>query len=419
MSEYPFDNNNFENNENQVNNTEPAGYVFDPDRYADYEQVTPPQKKKSKGALVFVSVMLIAFIVGGIAIGAPFFKNDENDGSANKPGTSQNGDIVLQDRPDDDNVISADGKLTTEQVAEQVSPSVVGILCYSSYNTVDASSSGSGIIMSKDGYIVTNAHVVEGAVGISVKMEDGTEYTAKLIGADSKTDLAVVKIEGENFQFAQFGNSDQLKRGEMVVAIGNPGGMDLYGSVTVGYVSGLNRTLDSGDAYSLSLIQTDAAINPGNSGGALVNMYGQVIGINSAKIAATEYEGIGFAISINDAKPIIESLIENGYVKNRVKLGITVTELTETLANMNNVPKGLYIRGVVRGGSMDGTGAMVGDIITHINGQRVETYNDLQAELVKHTPGEQISVTLYRRLSSTTNKTLDVTVTLQEDTGIN
>lgn len=417
MSEYPFDNNN--NNENQSGNTESSGYVFDPDRYADYEQVIQPQKKKSKGALVFVSVMLVAFIAGGIAIGAPYFKAGDSDGDTNKPGTSQNGDIVLQDRPDDDNVIPADGKLSTEQVAEQVSPSVVGILCYSSYNTVDASSSGSGIIMSKDGYIVTNAHVVENAVGISVKMEDGTEYTAKLIGADSKTDLAVVKIEGENFQFAKFGNSDQLKRGEMVVAIGNPGGMNLYGSVTVGYVSGLNRTLDKGDVYSLSLIQTDAAINPGNSGGALVNMYGQVIGINSSKIAATEFEGIGFAISINDAKPIIESLIENGYVKNRVKLGITVTELTETLANMNNVPKGLYIRGVVRGGSMDGTGAMVGDIITHINGQRVETYNDLQAELVKHNPGDQISVTLYRRLSSTTNKTLDVTVVLQEDTGVN
>jgi len=417
MSDY----NNFNDFDSKDDNQN-EGYVFDPEQYSDYTSPAPsPKKKKSKGPIVFISVMLVAFIAGGIAIGAPYL----NRGDSGTPDIGQSdkndpdSDIVLQDRPDDsnDDVVTQDGKLTTEQVAEQVSPSVVGILCYSSYNTVTPSSSGSGIIMSKDGYIVTNAHVVKDAVGISVRLEDGTEYTAKLVGSDSKTDLAVIKIDGTNFDFAEFGNSDQLKRGEMVVAIGNPGGMDLYGSVTVGYVSGLNRILDESDAYSLHLIQTDAAINPGNSGGALVNMYGQVVGINSSKIAATEYEGIGFAISINDAKPIIESLIENGYVKNRVKLGITVTELTDTLANMNNVPKGLYIRSVIKGGSMDGTGAMVGDIITHINGNRVESYNDLQNELKKHTPGEQVNVTLYRRLSTTTNRTVDVTVTLQEDTG--
>lgn len=393
-------------------------YVFDHNKYgASFSGGMPPvspkpPKNKKKGGIVLAIILCSVIGVSAIAIGVTsLVKNNITTGDSEGSG------IVLQDRPEDDTVTNTTDKMSTEQVAEKVKSSVVGILSYGSYNTVDPSSSGSGIIISKDGYIVTNAHVVDGAVGISVLLEDGTEKTAKLIGQDTKTDLAVIKIEGENYAFAEFGNSDQLKVGETVVAIGNPGGMTLYGSITQGIVSGLNRVLNSSDVYSLHCIQTDAAINPGNSGGALVNLYGQVIGINSSKIAATEFEGIGFAISINDAKPIIETLIANGYVKDRVKLGVAVTEITETLAGMNNVPQGLYIRQINEGGSMDGSGAQVGDIITHINGQRINDFTQLQTQLAAMKPGQKVSVTLYRRLSSTTNTTLDVNITMQEDTG--
>ena len=177
---------------------------------------------------------------------------------------------------------------------------------------------GSGIIFSEDGYIVTNAHVVDGATSLKAILSDGTTYEAELVGSDTLTDLAVLKIDATGLQAAEFGSSEDLRVADQVMAIGNPGGYQLNSSVTIGYVSALNRAIsNSSTGYTMEYIQTDAAINPGNSGGALVNQYGQVVGINSAKISATGYEGLGFAIPAETAQPVISDLIEYGYVKDR------------------------------------------------------------------------------------------------------
>lgn len=231
----------------------------------------------------------------------------------------------------------------------------MAITTYVNYQNYQAEGMGSGIIIREDGYIVTNAHVVEGAKGITVQLGDGTSYEGRLVGSDSKTDLAVVKVDAENLPAATFGNSDQVKMGEKVLAIGNPQSMDFAGSVTQGIVSGLNRQITAGGqngttvTHYTNLIQTDAAINPGNSGGALVNEYGQVIGINSAKVIATGAEGMGFAIPSNEVKPIVDDLIAYGRVTGRVRLGIYATEVDEVLARLNHVAH-RPLRAVDRGG---------------------------------------------------------------------
>ena len=216
-----------------------------------------------------------------------------------------------------DNTVSNDGTLTTAQINEKVAPSVVGIVQYQS-NYFEPTGEGSGIILSEDGYIATNAHVIEDADTLEVVLSDGTTYKGTVVGYDSKTDLAVVKIDATGLTPAELGVSSELKVGEKAIAIGNPGGLTYAGSVSEGIISGLNRSLRaSTDGYTMNFIQTDAAINPGNSGGALVNEFGQVVGINSQKISGDGYEGIGFAIPIDEALPILEDLMSYGRVTGR------------------------------------------------------------------------------------------------------
>ncbi len=218
--------------------------------------------------------------------------------------------------------VDESGKFTVEGLAEVVKPQIVEIITYEKINDSEPKGSGSGKIISENGYIVTNTHVLDGKKKIIVNTYDGKSYQAEISGRDAKTDIAVIKIDAMGLVPAQFGNSDEVVQGEAVVAIGNPAG--LTGSITEGIVSGLNRKIRSASTgFEMDCIQTDAAISPGNSGGALVNMYGQVIGITSSKYATTTTEGLGFAITINEAKPIIEELISLGYVSGRVKIGIT------------------------------------------------------------------------------------------------
>ncbi|HIU30653.1 MAG TPA: trypsin-like peptidase domain-containing protein, partial [Candidatus Caccousia avistercoris] len=296
-------------------------------QYGENQAPQPPQKPKkekkpmSRGKKLAVKVtagLLACLMVSAGSIAG--FTALINGGyiSVNNTGSSGPAFTINHMMSDGGTVTqtTTSGELSLNEIAQKVIPSVV---CIQNFQRTSQSTffgygqqqedsteeqdagEGSGIIATSDGYIITNAHVVEGADSLKVVLYDGSTYEAELIGSDSVTDLAVVKIEAANLVPATFGSSSDLQVADQVMAVGNPGGLQLSSSVTVGYVSALDRTITSEDGYTMNCIQTDAAINPGNSGGALVNKYGQVVGINSSKIAATGYEGLGFAIPIDDA----------------------------------------------------------------------------------------------------------------------
>lgn len=229
----------------------------------------------------------------------------------------------------------------------------------------------------------------------------------------------MLKIDAQNLVEAEFGDSSQVEIGEIVYALGNPGGLTLQSSFTDGMISGLNRVITTNDSlYSMSVIQTSAAINPGNSGGALINEYGQVIGITSSKIISTDYEGIGFAIPMNTAKVVIEEIIENGYVSGRAKLGITGQTIDSVTARYYSVPEGVQIVSIETDGSLYGTEAKVGDIIIACNGTDITEMADLQALLAECSPGDKMEITLYRySATGVNNKTFNITVILSENKG--
>jgi len=309
------------------------------------------------------------------------------------------------------------GELSTVDIVERVRPSVVDIRIYSSYDTIRASGEGSGIIMSEDGYIITNAHVVSKAAAVNVTLDNGESLPAEIIGYDTKTDLAVIKIAATDLPVPEFGNSDMLRVGERVITIGNPGGSILAGSVAQGIVSGINRTL-SDDNYATTYIQTDAAINPGNSGGALVNAYGQVVGICAAKVVKVDYESIAFAIPINEAQPVINDLIRYGHVTGRAKIGFTGQEINEALAQYNNIPTGIYIFSTEEGSDIAEKGINRGDIITNIDGRRIEGFSELSKILAQHKPGDTIRLTIYRPAYGVgqTESTFETDIILMEET---
>jgi serine protease Do len=324
-----------------------------------------------------------------------------------------------------------------EAIAEKVSPSIVGIQItvptrgsYGFFFDIEQNGVGygSGIIIREDGYILTNNHVIEGALAsqLSNKLIDGAKievvlpsnkdkfYTAQIVGRDEKTDIAVLKIDARNLPAAELGNSDEVKTGELAVAIGNPGGMDYMGSVTAGIISGINRTLTMENGREFKLLQTDAAINPGNSGGALVNSRGQVIGINTIKISATDVEGIGFAIPINEANEIAESLINFNYVKDRPYLGVIIDNtFTEEDAKAHKVPNGLLVYEVLPLSAAYKAGIHTGDIITRFDGVDVTTFKQLEDQKNKHKPGDEVVVEVYRD-----GETLTLNVILGEEKNI-
>ena len=395
--------------------------------FADYDQQSSApardqaaRKKRGRMAAILVGCLVGVFALAfcGYSIYSAIDSSRvEQDNSSSEvfalPG------LNIQDTPSDsDTTVSSDGKLSDKEIIKKISPAVVGIECYAFGKSFTPSSSGSGIIMTADGYIVTNAHVVEDAAGITVVLENGDAYAAELIGADSDTDLAVLKIEASNLTYAEFGNSDELERGDRVIAIGNPGGTVLAGSTTGGMVSGLNRNINSSSPYSTSYIQVDAAINPGNSGGALVNEYGQVVGINSAKIAETDYEGIGFAIPINEALPIIQELMQYGHVTGRAALGIQGYMINEAVAAMRRMPVGFGIEAVDPSSDLASKNVVAGDIITYINDKQVTSYDVLANELAEFKPGDTVKLTIYRSSSSGgAGRSFEVNVVLIESAG--
>ena len=301
--------------------------------------------------------------------------------------------------------------LSTTEIASKVGPATVSILAEVSIGSGNgaqqvAEASGSGFIVSADGYIVTNNHVIEGAAAAKVIVPGEKDpIDAVIIGSDSTTDIAVLKIDRTNLPFVTLGDSDSLQVGELAVAIGNPFG-ELAGSVTMGVISALDREVSiSNNKYNL--LQTDASINSGNSGGPLVNSYGEVIGVTNAKVS--EGEGIGFAIPINDVKTVIEDLINNGFVTGRPVLGIGVVTVDQATADQYGWPVGAYVRQIDTDGAAQKAGLQVGDIITKIDGTDITSTEQVIAIKNSHKVGDSITMTVVRN-----GGTLDITLTLQE-----
>ena len=341
---------------------------------------------------------LVALSLAPLVYGPDYFNN-----------TGQVPDLIKQPAP------LAQGSLDYSPVvaiAERVGPAVVGISNQAegrSFFTRELveKGSGSGVIISTDGYIVTNYHVIDQAERIIVTLADERQFEAEVRGSDPDTDLAVLKINAQDLPAATLGDSDNIRVGELVVAIGNPLGAEFARSVTAGVISAKERDITIQDRR-FKLIQTDAAINPGNSGGALVNSAGQVIGINSAKLVIAGVEGMGFAIPVSDAKPIINDLIGQGYIS-RPSLGIWGAAIDQKLARQNSLPQGIYIDQLVRGGAAEKAGLARADIIVGINDRNITSFDELSVVLKEYKPGDAVSVKVYRA-----GRTFSVTLTLGE-----
>ena len=347
-------------------------------------------------ALLLAFSLSASFLSSGCGLAS---NKTETGKAAAKPTTTQE-----QKLSDAEAKMSSARNTPIVQAAKKVGPAVVGIankaLVRNYFNGTQQlveQGSGSGVIYDKSGLIATNNHVVAGAQEIVVSLPSGKTYTGKVLGTDATTDLAVVKIDAtEELPVAEFGDSDSIMVGEPAIAIGNPLGMEFRGSVTAGVISALNRTLDMGER-TFKLIQTDAAINPGNSGGALVNADGQVIGINSAKIAASGVEGIGFAIPINEAKPILKELAEHGKIV-RPYLGASLIDpdLANRFGFGLDLRGGLFVAKLFQDGPAYRGGIRPNDIIVKFNGTKVSTVAALRDALNQCKVGQEVTVTILR-----------------------
>lgn len=405
-----------------------AGGATPPVHPVQPQDAQPPKKKKkfngkrvARSAVALVLAAAMGF-AGGF-VGAKF---------------GGSGKVVIQQVAPSSTADSASGSdssitaasssgssLTTEQVADLVSPSVVVItteqVVYSQWswygqNQVE-SGAGSGVIISSDGYILTCAHVVDGASTITVTIDD-KDYTAILVGEDTTSDIAVIKIDADGLTPATVGNSDSLKVGQSVMAVGNPLG-ELGGTVTGGMISALNRSVTiqgSSSVNTMSLIQMDASVSPGNSGGGLFNMNGELVGIVNAKSSSSDAEGLGFAIPINDAIKVAQELLENGYVTGRPYLGITYLAVTDaqTASQLGVNAYGVYVVEVVKGGPAEKAGLQAGDRIVSVDGTEIASKDDLGTLMQKHAAGDTLSITIARDGQMQT-----VNVTLGEKTASN
>ena len=315
--------------------------------------------------------------------------------------------IVSSQESSDTTFSDEEDALSLQDIYSTVIDSAVSISSMTSSGT----SSGTGIIMSPDGYVITNHHVITGALVISVLTNDNQEYEAALVGSDEMSDLAVLKIDARGLQAAEFGDSSKLRVGDSVVAIGDPLGVQLRGTMTNGIISAINRDLTVGDR-TMTLIQTNAALNNGNSGGPLINCYGQVIGINTVKMssyytATASVEGLGFAIPISVAKPIIDELIENGYVAGRPAIGISGDSLPSYYRTYYRLPDGVYVTSVNEGSDAKAKGIREGDIVTAINGEKICSIDELNTVKNQYAAGDEVTLTIYR-----SGTYYEVTVTL-------
>ncbi len=398
----------------------------------------PNQKKKSRtGVVIFISLLTAILILAGIFFGTELLNGKNKTGNflANLVPKEETPDIQGSDTPPDYDSffeeIQRSSKVSvndskSEDVSkytnknwkgvilesrptkksnysaqysfEKVSPSTVAVLCYT--EEADESKTpdgqGTGIIISSDGYIVTNSHVVGDSrdmYNYLILDEKGKKYAARVVGFDTRTDIAVLKINAKNLKPVSFAGISEIQIGDDIIAVGNPGGIKFQNSLTKGIISAKNRILPNS---SVEYIQTDAAINPGNSGGPLCNLYGQVVGITTAKINSSMYEGMGFAIPADTVKLIADNIIRNGYVKDRAKIGIVGTAISEYVSEIYNVPTGIMITEIDRDSYLNKTKVRPKDIITKINDTDVKSFGDIYTELEKHSTGDKISITVFR-----------------------
>ena len=437
MKEYNFDVMEVTEENNNNENTEYKGFSTD----GGNSPKPPKNHKVLKAAATLMAMVMVS--AGSIAVYRqvePSYQKNESTAAetVNEKDSARSlaAESVSLIKTDD----STGSELSTEEIVDKVLPSVVGIESQFTVTTQnnsgyffgfggfepqmpsssEATATGTGVVITENGYVVTNAHVIYDteygaglANSISVLLSDDKSYDAEVVGYDTDCDLAVLKIDADNLAAAEFGNSDDLKLGESVIAIGNPLGFELMDTVTGGMVSGLNRSITINDK-AMTLIQTDAAINSGNSGGPLINKYGQVIGINSSKMSSSysgeaSIEGIGFAIPSNEVSAIVDDLMKYGYVTGKPQLGISCQDVTETISNMYNLPVGIYVTNVAEDGAAEKAGLQSGDVITAVDGEEVKTSAELTAKKNLHKAGESVEITYIRN-----GKEHTVKVTLDE-----
>ncbi len=380
----------------------------------------PPKRGGGLLAVVLVAAVLLGSLV---AIGATENASQPGETTEASADTSQNsGSLSGSSEPNTEPTAPTDGDTNKEQkntealtisptpkpvanptqedglslqeIYQKVNPSTVSITAASASET----NYGCGIIMTDSGYIITNCHVIEGARALSVTLHDGNVYEATLVGKDVASDLAVLRIFAENLAAAEFGDSGQVQVGDIAVAIGDPLGLELRGTMTSGIISAINRDLTI-EGRTMTLLQTTAALNEGNSGGPLINCYGQVVGINTLKVGSSyrsEVEGLGFAIPIDTAKEIIDQLIAVGYVPGRASLGVETTVFDNPYRFYYDLPEGLYVAYVEPGSHAWERGLRGGDTIISIGGEEVKSKEDLNAILAKYTAGDEVAIIVYR-----------------------
>ena len=399
------------------------------DYYSTGGRYRPPKRPKNYGWMVAVLGAFLLCVAGGVALSRGNVTSEEPapqtmdaqqtpmaatsaveetpvpsaETAENTPVLDSGVRLEISDR--------AAGEMTLQDIYKKLIPSVVSITALST----NSKSTGTGIIMSGDGYIITNYHVVSGAQSVSVLLNSGEEYPAARVGGDETSDLVVLKIDAQNLTAAEFGSSDSVEVGDSVVAIGDPLGTELRGTMTDGIICGIHRDVHVGDR-TMTLMQTNAALNSGNSGGPLVNMSGQVIGINTMKISSsyTAVEGIGFAIPISIAKPIVDELVEKGYVSGRPAFGFTVEPLSTQMKLFYDLPSNLYIHQVEESSDAYAQGIRPGDIITAIDGTRVSTLDEFNTVKNQFSAGDVVTLTIYHK-----GVELDVDVRLMDRADLN
>ena len=384
----------------------PGSYSYSPE---------PPKKKKKLSAGKIIAIALACALLGGcLGVGATLLLRNNTENQTPSTGTTM---YVGERQTEKVNTARTDTseKLTPREVYAQNVNSTVGITTsittnYWGYQTTSAAS-GSGFILTEDGYILTNYHVIENSSSVQVTTYDNTSYSASIVGYDESNDIAVLKIDATGLTPVVLGSSDDLYVGDEVMAIGNPLG-ELTFSLTVGYVSALDREVTLSSGTTMDLIQTDAAINSGNSGGALFNSYGEVVGITNAKYSGSSGSGasidnIGFAIPINSVRSIVDSIIEKGYVT-KPYIGVMVSDVGEE-STKYGLPEGAAVVSVTEGGPAEKAGIKANDIITEVNGKAISGKSDLSAVISEHAAGDKLTLSIYRQ-----GETLSVTVEIGE-----